>query len=417
MSEYQTHRWRGVVALSFVAGAIGLLADRPNLIVLAGVGVLFATYPRLTSSPTPVLELDRRVSDRSPNPGDVVDVTVTLRNAGENTLADLRLVDGVPAALSVVDGTPRRGAALRPGSSVTFEYSIEAKSGQHSFVPATVAVRDITGEHEVETTVSEETELTVTGRSDAPAGRDVTLDTVGRVLSSNEGSGLEFTRTREYRRGDSMSRVDWKRFARSGELTTVEYREERSMSVVLLVDARPAAYRALDDEPNAVVRSVAAAKRLLEPLFAGRNQVGVAAFGREFCWHPPGGGTNQRVELHRLFDTHPAFAPTPPRDAPSLDEQVELLRQRLDSNTQVFLFSPLCDDDIVTAARRLDAYGHAVTAVSPDVTDETTVGERLAATERTARVSTLRRTGIPTVDWGPDAPLESALARNRRAMA
>jgi uncharacterized repeat protein (TIGR01451 family) len=408
---YRTSRWRGVVALGLVAGAVGLVADRADLLLVTVVAVVFAAYPRLTSPPEPTLAIERRLSDRSPTPGDTVEVVVTLRNDGESTLWDLRVVDGVPPALTVVEGSPRRATALRPGAETTFEYALEAESGTHSFEPATAVARDLAGAWERETTVAAETEIDCAADADGDVHRGLTREQVGRVLSPEGGTGTEFHATREYRRGDAMSRVDWNRYARVGELSTVEYREERATAVVVLVDAREPAYRGPDGEPHAVARSVAAGRLLLESLLDRRNLVGVAAFGRGDCWLAPGAGADHRVRARQLFATHTAFAARPPEGdgGTELETQLRRLRTRLSGATQVLLLSPLADDGIVRAARRLEAHGYPVTVVSPDVTTANSAGERLAGAERDNRIDRLRRADVPVVDWDPETHIAAAL--------
>ena len=101
MSEPRTtHRWRGVISVALVAGAVGLLLKRPALLLLSTASVAFAVYPRLTRPPTVSLDLDRTIDADSPADGEPVDVTVTVRNTGDSTLFDLRLIDG---------GTPSDG--------------------------------------------------------------------------------------------------------------------------------------------------------------------------------------------------------------------------------------------------------------------------------------------------------------------
>jgi uncharacterized protein (DUF58 family) len=80
----------------------------------------------------------------------------------------------------------------------------------------------------------------------------------------------------------------------------------------------------------------------------------------------------------------------------------------------VFVFSPVLDDDIADAVRRLEAYGHAVTLVSPDVVTGSSSGATVARIERAARLRSLRRAGVRTVDWNPDRPLAAALADAER---
>ncbi|MFB6165574.1 MAG: DUF58 domain-containing protein [Haloarculaceae archaeon] len=413
----RTHRWRGVLAVTLVAGAVGLAAQRQRLLLLAAVGVVYAAYPRTTRTPHPAVDLDREVRTRTPGANEDVTVTVTVRNASDRTLADVRVVDGVPPALTVTDGIPRHGTALRAGESDSFSYAVRAVEGRHTFDAATVAVRDVSGGTEREFAVAAETELDCTTElPELPLG-DRTIDAVGRIRSRTAGTGTEFSRTREYRRGDAMSRVDWNRYARTGDLTTVEYREERAGTVLLAVDARRVAYRSAPGEPHAVSRAVDAADRLLVALLRDRNRVGVAGLAPEACWIPPGTGRDHRIRARQALATHPAFASRRPDAAVDLEAQSRRLRGRLAGDAQIVLLSPLCDDDVVATVRRFVAHGHAVSVVSPDATGSETSGQRLAAVERSNRVRRLRRAGVRVVEWPSDRPLAAAVARAMEAPA
>ena len=406
----RTKRWRGVVAVSLFAMTAGLLLNLPSILLLAVVGVVFALYPSVTGTPDPVLSLDRRLSDDNPRQGDDVEVTVELTNDGEDTLFDVRLVDGVPPTLRVTDGSPRHAGVLRPGSSFSFSYTVTAERGKHPFDPATVVVRDLSGEQEVELSVATDTEIDCTIADAAVPLREQTLPDVGRVTSDSGGSGVEFHRTREYQRGDSPSRIDWKRFARTGSLSTIDFRRERAASVVLLVDARAAAYRGLDGDPHAVAYGVSGARQAAASLLGSRNRIGLGALGRELVWVPPGSGRTHVDDIEETLANHPTFAPTPADEPESdHDDQLEQLLERLDDRTQVLLFSPLTDDVASGAARRIDAHGHAVSVVSPVVTADDTPPRRLAAVERRHRASALRNAGIPVVEWAPDRALAAAV--------
>ncbi|QLG63601.1 DUF58 domain-containing protein [Halorarum salinum] len=499
-----TGRWRGVVAVSLFAGAVGLLAQRPDVLLLAALGVGFAAYPRLVPpSPEPDLAVERTTAPDSPAEGDRVDVTVTVRNEGDRSLPDLRVVDGVPSLLPVVDGTPRHATALPPGGEATFRYSVEARPGKHRFEPATVVSRDASGATELRTAAAHPTVVDCGAPVPAAALRELTRNRPGELVTDDGGSGIEFHRTREYRPGDPMNRVDWRRFARTGELATVEYREERSASVVLCLDvgSPPAAGASGPDapdgrsgstdpasgsdvdptadvdarsNPHALARGVLAADRLASALEAANHEVGLATLGDRHCWIPPSGGTAHLDRLRHALDTHPAFGTADgPGDGSSpggpgragrngwptgenagrtggvdgnrsgdrgSDEeasparlpdgvatlsdggrrdgtargargrQAAELRERLDPGTQVTLVSPLADDGVLGAVRSLEAAGHPVYVVSPDTTAPETVGTRLAGVERSRRLRTLRRTGVPVVDWAAGEDLRTALA-------
>lgn len=413
-----TNRWVGAAGLALVAGGVAILVRQPGLLLAGVLGVAYAAYARSATRPSVALELDRELSDATPTPGEDVRVTLTVRNVGERPIADLRIVDGVPKALSVSGGSARHGTALRAGKQATFGYTVTATRGEHAWEPTQIIARDPSGAQERETTLATETTLRCTPRLEATTDlplRGLTTQYTGRVATDVAGTGVEFYSTRHYRPGDPLRRIDWNRWARTGELSTLEFREERAATVVVLVDARAEAYRqAGEDAPNAVERSVDAAGRAFVALEGGGDRVGLAAFGPEDLWLAPGSGSDHRVKARQLLATHPALSPTP-TDAdffPSI--KLRRLRRLLPSDAQVLFFTPLCDDYVASVARRLDAYGHLVTVVSPDPTTTDTPGHRLARVQRQNRISRLRAAGLRVVDWGEESlAAEVTRARGR----
>jgi uncharacterized repeat protein (TIGR01451 family) len=414
-ADRETRRWTGVGALSLLAGAVGMAFTQPAVLLVAVVGVTYAAFARRARPPTVDLAVERDLSTNAATPGDEVRVTVRVENVGDGLLADLRLVDGVPPGLTVVSGSPRLGTALRPGKSATFSYTVEAVRGRHEFGPLQVLARDASGARERETTV------------DAPATldcRDVPDDAgtvplygaatryAGRVSTDVGGAGTEFHATREYRAGDPAGRVDWNRFAATRELATLLFREERAATVVLLVDTRERAYRSAGPgDPHAVQRSVEAAARVFESLLDGGDRVGVASFGPRGAWLAPGAGTEHRERGRRLLSLDPAFGHAPPEEEFLPSARVTEVRRRAPSDAQFLLFSPATDGYLPTVARRLQAHGHPVTLVSPDVTAGDSTGRRLAAVERATRLDALRQAGVRVVDWAPGEDLTLAIER------
>jgi len=413
MTTRRTHRWRGVVAVALVSGAVGVFAARPALLLVAVVGAVYAAYPHLTEAPTVDYAVERTVSESEPADGETVAVTVTVTNESGERHPDVRVVDGVPPMLTVESGSPRHATALRPGESATFSYDVRAAAGTHHFEPTTVVARDVSGALEVEGTAEARTRLSV----DAPAV-EVPLGTLagtlpGDVVTDRGGDGVEFHRVREYRQGDALSRVDWRRYARSRELSTVEFRAERSASVVVCVDARPRAYRAGGpQQPHAVARSVSAAEALVRSLAPTTNSVGLAAFGREPVWIPPTNGIEHATRLRERLASEPTFSayrPSEPRV--DLDDQLRRLHGAIDPNDQVVLLSPVPDRAIVEAVVTLQHEERSLAVISPDPSATETLGERLAWASRRIHLDALRETGARVVEWGPDQPLAQALSR------
>ncbi|WP_122090575.1 DUF58 domain-containing protein [Halalkalicoccus subterraneus] len=414
---HPTERWQGIGSLAFAGIGLGILVEQPAVLLAGAVGVGYAAYARSSAFSPGRVSADRVVEDPQPAPGDEVSVQVTVTNESGRFLPDLRLVDGVPEALSVAEGSPRLGTALRAGESATFSYSVTVRRGVHEFGPALLVARDLAGATEEERLLAAETTLTcvppLRGTGEPLALRRQATRYAGRVETGRGGEGTQFHATREYRPGDPLRRIDWNRRARTGELTTVEFREERAATVVVLIDARKSAYRApAPDESHAVDRSVDASGSLFATLSAAGDRIGIAALSNEPCWLAPGTGRDHRSAARELLATHPALSSVPPATPSGWFRSRRRLRRRLSPGTQVVFCTPLVDDSADRFARRLDEHGYPVTVLSPDPTGDRTPGHRLAAVSRTLRISALRRAGIPVIDWQAGEPLDAALARH-----
>ena len=411
-----TRRWDGVVALALVPVGLGVLFEAPPLVLAGIVGVGFAAYARADTAPSVDVTLQRELSDPDPNPGDEVTVTLRLQNDG-GVLPDLRVIDGVPPALAA-EQPARLGTALRPGKSASFSYTVTAVRGEHEWGPVTLLARNPSGSRETEVTVECDTTMRCHPHLDATSSlplRGLTAPYSGRVPTDVGGSGLEFHSTREYRHGDPVRRIDWSRLASTGELSTLEFREERAATVVLLIDSRTKAYRApAAEEANAVERSVDAAAEAFSALIDAGDRVGLAAFGPGECWVPPDTGADHRALVRRTFTSDPALSPTPSDERFLPTTWLARFRRRLPADAQLIFFSPMVDSYAVSVARRLDAYDHPVTVVSPDPTAADSPGRQLARVKRSNRLSRLRAAGIRVVDWPDGVPLAGELERSAR---
>lgn len=58
----------------------------------------------------------------------------------------------------------------------------------------------------------------------------------GEYASTFKGRGLEFEEVREYIPGDDINSIDWNTSARTGKLHTKIFREERELTVVIMLD-------------------------------------------------------------------------------------------------------------------------------------------------------------------------------------
>lgn len=415
--RHSTGHWRGVSVVALVGIGVGVIVEQPAVLLGSIVGVGYAAYARSQALPPGQVTVDRTLDTEMPENGEAVTVTVTVTNSSNRVLPDIRVVDGVPEALSVDTGSPRHGVALLPGENSEFSYTITARRGVHEFGPTQVIERDLTGGAEEKRLYQSETTLTCIPSLDAvtepvPLRREATRF-VGHERTPTTGDGVEFSATREYRPGDPMARIDWNRHARTRELTTIEFREERAATVVLLIDARTPAYVSPEPEgPHAVDRSVDAAGQLFVQLSDVGNRVGIAATGSDSCWLAPDAGVEHRLAARELLAVDPALSPVR-KDGPILFwSWRSKLYQRFERGTQVIYLSPLVDERAVLIARQFDEHGYPVTVIAPDPTTDGSPGHRLAGVARQLRVSTLREAGIPVVDWRWTDSLDAVLARH-----
>jgi len=415
-APHSTGHWTGVSAVALVSIGVGVLTEQPSILLAGTVGIGYAAYARSSALPPGSVSLSRTLSEERPEPGEEVEVTVTITNDSEQAVPDLRLVDGVPESLAVTDSSPRIGTALRAGESQSYTYSVTARRGIHTFGPATLIARDLTSANEQERQLYTETTLTCIPPlrpipEPVPLRAQATRE-VGRIETATSGDGVEFYATREYQPGDPMSRIDWNRRARTGELTTVEFRNERSASVVIVVDTREEAY--VSPEPyahHAVDRAVDAAGQLFVTLADSGDRVGITALGDNSCWLAPGSGVDHRDSARELLATHPAFSPVPRVTRSVVIRHRNRLRKRLSAGTQVIVLTPLCDEFGSQFARRLDERGYPVTVISLNPTANQTTAQRFAKVSRRLRVSNLRSNGIPVIDWAWDDSITATLAR------
>lgn len=413
IADRETLRWVGVGALAFAGLTAAVILDAPGPLLVSVFAVAAGGLAAASSPPEVDLAIERDVTEQALGPDQQATVTVTVTNEGSGPATDLRILDGVPPALTVEAGSPRHATALRAGESASFQYVLSTRVGLHPFGSTTVLARDATGAHEreCEQTASGVAELNVAPTLDARTTvplRTQQTPYAGARTTDSGGAGVEFHATRDYRHGDPLSRIDWKRVARTGELTTVSFRQERAGSVVLVVDTRADSHVGATD--SAVARSLEAAATTAGSLLDSGDRVGVATFGPGSAWLAPGSGPAHRARLREAFATNPAFAAAPVEESDFLPWLARRrLRRRLSGGAQLVVFSPLLDPFMVESIRRYEAHGYPVTVISPDPTGRETAGQTLEAIERSLRLSRLRGAGVRVVDWGGE-PFETTLA-------
>jgi len=410
-----TLRWRGGVAATIVLAVVGLATSNGPILLSAVVPLAYVAYGSLATAELPTeLTASRTVEPTPAPPGRPVAVTLTVTNDSDRTLSDVRVVDGVPGDLAVMDGSPRVGTTLEPGETVTLEYTMVARRGDHDFDPPRVRLRSL-GAGAAATAalpVDGDVELVCRLDAEAPPLADDASNHVGQITTDSPGRGLEFHSTREYRHGDDANRIDWRHYAKRGTLATVNYREHRSASIVAVVDAREVC-RVVPGpgRPTAVELEAYAATHAVGEFLRTGHDVAVAVVGLDgpgpagLHWLPPGGGDGQRSRALDRFELA-ADAETTVEDP---EAQFTQLLGLAPPGAQIALFSPLLDDAPVDAVEAWLAHDHSVVVLSPDVITGNTVSGQYEQVCRGTRLARCQAAGARALDWRRGTPLPVAL--------
>lgn len=424
-------RYRGLLGVAIVLIAIGIVARSPSLLVGGTIPLMFVLQGILSTG-RPVGErvrVERAVTPGTPLPGQPVTVRLTIENCGDRTIPDLRFVDGFPDRLAVAEGSARGNGWLRPGDSATTTYTLVANRGAYEFDSVTVRARNVAG------TVIADAQLTAEGddgfaarvsADDVPLRRQTTAFT-GPLATESGGPGVEFYATREYRNGDPLNRINWRRYAKDGHLATVQYREQRAARVAIVIDGRETAHVSASQVlPTGATLGAYGATLAIDVLLSEGHQLGVGSFGvadplegsrpawvssDEASAFPAraaavcnaaatGAGDDVSPRASLLADGGRSFPEGPRRE----------LLSRVPTDAQILFCTPAVDATVVDDVKAFLVAGHETTVLSPDVTSET-VGGRIVALERAERLDRFRTLGATVVDWDRDERLPIALAR------
>jgi uncharacterized repeat protein (TIGR01451 family) len=463
VTRRRVERWGVGLVATLALTAFGLLYGNGTLLAAAAVPLTYVLYGTVSRVPPGDVGVERSFDRPDPRPGETVTVTLTVENTGNRVLPDCRVIDGVPAELAVTDGSPRACVALSPGDTAECSYTVVAKRGQYGFDDPVVRLRSLASTGQLTDAITADGDRTLSCENtvaDAPLD-DATLPRAGTRPTDSGGSGLEFYATRKYQTGDPMNRIDWRHYAKTGEFVTVQYRRERAIRTVVLVDARRVGrVTARPGYPTGAELCAYAGERLYDALEGAGVATTVTAVGvdgerLDGLVGPDGlpwietADNGHAGRVRRLFDELQTLADrntrteglddvgrgrgerggdgeTVPPDrregvgvsrstdggTPRVSDDIRRILARLPPNAQVVVCSPVLDAWPVGLARSLSVRGYPQVVVSPDVTDGESNGQRVLAARRRRHLADLERVGATTVSWSLDQPIDYALRRS-----
>lgn len=419
MNKTSYGSWKLTAPLAVILAFTGLLTGFVEFFVAAIIPSIMLMISYLSRTPSPEnLEIEREIENEAPSPGQEVEIKLKVRNTGDKTFTDLRVVDNVPEELKVSNGSPRASVAVAPGSEKELSYKVIARRGSHVFRKVKVEVRG-GGREAVIKDVEAEGDDQIECKTELQEIilRDKTEEQVGDIVTSRGGSGIEFHSLRDYKNSDPLSRVEWKHLAKTGSLATKNFREEKSGDIVLVIDAREVSNRKAEKgHPTGTDLSAYAAKRAYKALLKSRHKPGIAVLGVDnselsvttdsalIPYIKPGRSREKRRKVEKVL-----------KEVQKADKNNEVdlkskLYKLLPPNAQIVFFTPLLDDQITSALKILDRHGYPSILVSPDITYADSPASRLEKIRRDLRLKQVR-SFAPVVDWNIQQPMSIQVSK------
>ena len=186
---------------------------------------------------------------------------------------------------------------------------------------------------------------------------------IGEQISFYRGRGLEFDENRAYQAGDEPRMINWRLYARTGELFTKVFSEERRPEVYILADRRArmrfGSRRQLKVEQAAKISAYC--------FYQAQQQampVGGIVINETSVWCPPSANRSTGNDfLNELI------APCPPlafdASQPKINESLHLLAEKVPTGSVLILISDFTDLDTNHSIALLNqlALRHSVTAM------------------------------------------------------
>ena len=215
----------------------------------------------------------------------------------------------------------------------------------------------------------------------------------GRHLSRHSGSGIEFSRHRDYTPGDDLRHLDWHALMRHDRLLIREFHTETSREVHLIIDASLSmGYHSKPDQPAKLAYAALLAAALARVALTGGDTIALHWLGGVGSSTLPKSGGLEAfewlVDLLERVEPNGSFS----EDLTPIDNTFAPIAQNVPSGSILVIFSDFLDLPEGTL-RRISALGSrgrmplGVQVLDPaEATFPFTSMTRLRATESSLRV-------------------------------
>lgn len=351
--------------------------------------------------------------------GDDVIVELTISNNSYRRTQQLEVFDNVPHEMKMRQGINQMRMNLGPGQSARIKYRVRCPlRGHYTLGPISVRYRNAFNLFANESKVQDRTDITVFPQvreiEEALLRSDVPKMYTGATTLKTPGPGMEFYSLREYLPGDAFRSINWKAFARTGELMVNEKTRDAVTDVFIILDTRDVS-RIGTVLKNPLEMGTIAAASVSNYFIRRRDSVALVTYGDKMDYLPPETGDKQGYKVLSNLAAVRAKGSMP------LQAVTNAMSSRMSRGSPVFIISSLeGDGTTLPAIRNLAARGHEVIVLSPSSIDLERLISRIPRMsyevlklERQNRLTAISGYGAKVIDWMPDVELSQALLQVR----
>ena len=365
------------------------------------------------------LEIKREVSAVNVYKGDDINVVLTITNKSYRRTQQLEVFDNVPHEMKMRKGINLMRMNLGPGQTATIRYTVRCPlRGHYTIGPTSIRYRNAFNLFVSETSVGDRSDITVFPQvrdvEEALIRSDVPKMYTGATTLKTPGLGMEFYALREYFPGDSFRSINWKAFARTGELMVNEKTRDAVTDVFIILDTRDVA-RIGTVLKNPLEMGTVAAASIANYFIKRRDSVSLVTYGERMDFLPPETGDKQHYKVLSQL------AAVESKGSMPLQAVTNALSPRISRGSPVFIISSLeGDGTTLSAIRNLSGKGHEVIVLSPSSIDLERLVSRIPRMayevlklERQNRLTAISGYGAKVIDWTPSVELSQALLQIR----
>ena len=351
--------------------------------------------------------------------GDDVIVELTISNNSYRRTQQLEVFDNVPHEMKMRQGINQMRMNLGPGQSARIKYRVRCPlRGHYTLGPISVRYRNAFNLFANESKVQDRTDITVFPQvreiEEALLRSDVPKMYTGATTLKTPGPGMEFYSLREYLPGDAFRSINWKAFARTGELMVNEKTRDAVTDVFIILDTRDVS-RIGTVLKNPLEMGTIAAASVSNYFIRRRDSVALVTYGDKMDYLPPETGDKQGYKVLSNLAAVRAKGSMP------LQAVTNAMSSRMSRGSPVFIISSLeGDGTTLPAIRNLAGRGHEVIVLSPSSIDLERLISRIPLMsyevlklERQNRLTAISGYGAKVIDWMPDVELSQALLQVR----